>query len=394
MKKIVLLGATGSIGRQVLDLLKYSYDYQLVGVSLNSKFELLEEYLPYFDSLRVVAIENEDSASRFSDTHLAYEVLTGKDCSIKLLDACPSADVFNALMGNCGLKPTLKAMREERDLMLANKESIVIGSSLMENYRKNSKALLLPVDSEHVALAKALDQLWEEHVPSLKISKAIITASGGALRDKKIEELEHVKPEEVLNHPNWAMGDKITIDCATMVNKAYEILEASYLFSLPLEKMEAKICRTSLIHAKVDYEKNGNEASLFEFSPCDMKISIAYALSKGATELHKTNFDDIRALNESKLSDLDEKRYPLFKLTIEMFKKHGNLGMIYYNAVDAKAISAFLKGEIAYSGIGKALRSAYNCFISSHTLAEENLEEIFEDAERFAEEILRKEKSA
>ena len=222
-KPIIVLGATGSIGTQCLDILQFSLEYELIGVSLNSRFENLEPYLFYFDSLKYVAISDKEAAEKFKKLHPSYVVFTGEDSSLALMKECNKADVFNALIGNCGLRPTLLAMRQNQDIMLSNKESLVIGSSLIKEEAKTSKSHLYPVDSEHVALAKLIKEASERHVDKKNILKYIVTASGGALRDVKKEDLTQVTPEQVLHHPTWAMGSKITCDSATLVNKGYEV---------------------------------------------------------------------------------------------------------------------------------------------------------------------------
>lgn len=359
-RKIVLLGATGSIGRQCLDILKYSFDYELVGVSLNGRFENLEPYLFYFDSLRYVAIRDADRARLFKERHPSYEVLSGEDCNVLLVQRCKETDVFNALMGNAGLAPTLEAIEEGRDLFLSNKESIVIGSSLLEKAFARSKSQVYPVDSEHVALAKLLDQAKELDIPEKDIETLYVTASGGALRDLKKEELASVTPDKVLSHPTWNMGSKITVDSATMVNKGFEKIEAAFLFHFPLEKVKAIICRESLVHALLAYTKDGRKEYLYEYSPCDMKVAIAYALSKGTLKAHRNNAEDEKAVHALSFSQIDPDFYPLFDLTVKTYRDYGNVGMILYNYVDTYAIDAFLKGEIGFLDIQEALKRVYD----------------------------------
>ena len=388
-EKIVLLGATGSIGRQTLDLLKYSWDYELVGVSLFSRHALLEPYLPYFPSLRYVAIEEEKAAGEFRLLHPTLEVLSGKDCSLSLLRKVQEGTVFNALMGISGLLPSLVAIEQGRDLLLSNKESLVIGSSLLLAELKNSSTHLYPVDSEHVALAKILAELKERKIPRSDILELIVTASGGSLRDSTREELSSVTPEKVLSHPTWSMGKKITVDSATMVNKGYETIEAEVLFSFPLEQISAVICRESLVHALVRYREDGKEKVLYEYSPVDMKVAIGYALSKGRTRWHKPDREDERKVALLHFQKLDTAFYPLFSRTRETFLRYGNLGMLLYDAVDSLAISSFLRKELSYLGIEEALFEVERTdFSSAPEWCRENLENCQAWAKEKAEQIV------
>ena len=388
--KIIVLGATGSIGTQCLDILQYSIDYELVGVSFNSRFENLEPYLFYFDSLKYVAISDEKAAEEFHKRHPYYTIFTGEDASLELLRACPSCDVFNSMIGNCGLRPTLLAIRQNQDIMLSNKESLVIGSSLIKKELMHSSSHIYPVDSEHVALAKLIRESEKQGIPKEGIQKYIVTASGGALRDMKKEELKEVSPETVLHHPTWSMGAKITCDSATLVNKGYEVIEASVLFDVPLFKVGAVICRESLVHAQLKYLQDGKTCLIQEFSPCSMKVPIAYALSKGELEMHHDNSDDIENQKKLHFQEIDEDFYPAFRYTISTYEKFGNVGMIYYNAVDTLAIDFFLKGKISYLQLIDALRYTYTHLKDLPLLEEENLKEIISGAEGFARDVLSK----
>jgi 1-deoxy-D-xylulose-5-phosphate reductoisomerase len=383
-KEIIVLGATGSIGTQCLDILQYSIDYELVGVSLNSRFENLEPYLFYFDSLKYVAISDEKAAEEFHKKHPAYTIFSGKDSSLKLIETCKTADVFNSLIGNCGLRPTLLAIRQNQDIMLSNKESLVIGSSLIRKELEKSQSHIYPVDSEHVALAKLIQETKKRGIPSSDILSYTVTASGGALRDYPKDKLKEVSPEEVLHHPTWAMGAKITCDSATLVNKGYEVIEASVLFDVPLSKVGAIICRESLVHAQLEYQKDGKRYLLREYSPCSMKVPIAYSLSKGELGMHKDNSEDIENQKKLHFAQIDENFYPAFGYTISTYEKYGNVGMIYYNAVDTLAINCFLKKEISYLQLLDCLRYTYTHLDNLPVLREEDLEDIISSAEEYA----------
>ncbi len=388
-ENIIVLGATGSIGLQCLSILRYSFDYRLVGVSLNSHIEKIEPELLYFDSLKFVAIADIEKAKEFKAKHPSLIVFSGDDCNVLLLKELNKATVFNSLLGNCGLVPSLLALRQNQDLLLANKETLVIGSSLVKKEMKTSKSHLYPVDSEHVALAKLLKTAKEKGIRKRDITSLVVTASGGSLRDKKISELDDVKPEEVLRHPTWHMGSKITVDSATLVNKGYEVIEASVLFDFPLSKVGAIICRESLVHALIKYiDKNGKEQTLLEYSPCDMKVAISYALSKGKLETHLNSLDDVKDIEALHFGKIEDDFYPLFQNTINQYKKNGNVGMIFYNAVDTLAIEKFLQGEIPFSYIRTALRYLYEEGPKLPTLSEANLLDIEEESRQYAKQIM------
>lgn len=387
-EKIIVLGATGSIGRQCLDILKYSFDYELVGVSFNSQIDLIEPYLFYFDSLKYIAITDVKKAKIFQERHPSYVVLSGVDASVKLVKKC-QATVFNSLMGNVGLEPTLTAIQSDLDVLLSNKESLVIGSSLIKSALKTSKSHLYPVDSEHVALAKLLKTLQEQGVNTEDILSLYVTASGGSLRDRQYLDLVKVSPQEVLHHPTWQMGNKITVDSATLVNKGFEVIEASVLFDFPLDKIKACICKESLVHALIEYKDKDEIKYIYEYSPCDMKVSIAYALSKGKMKTHKLSEEDEIAVKKLHFEEIDKAFYPAFELTIKMFKKYSNIGMIYYNAVDTAAIEAFLKNKIGYLDIYKSLKYTYDHLQISTEVSIESLSSLIKTAEAYADDVVK-----
>ncbi len=361
MRDIAVFGATGSIGTQTLDLLKYSFQYRLKAVSFNSRYEVLESYLPYFDSLSYVSVSDEEKGKEFEERHKAYKVFKGDHAPLELFDhLSDDAVILNAFSGNKGLEVTLEAIRRNHILLLANKESLIIGSDLIKEALKTSSSVIYPIDSEHVALAKLLKELELRNIPRNNIKKLYVTASGGALRNTPLDQLDFVRPEDVLSHPTWNMGSKITVDSATMVNKGYEVIEASVLFDFPIEKIGACICESSLIHALIVFEnEKGEEEVIYELSPADMKISIEYALSLGKTGMHRVNEDE---KDKYKLKDMlkkiDLNRYPLFENTIRMNNMYGNFGMKFYNLLDTVAVNSFLNGYIPYKGIISLLTEA------------------------------------
>ena len=355
-KKIVVLGATGSIGKQTLDLLRYNKDYELVGVSFNSNISKIEEELLYFPTLKTIAIADNKKAFEFKKNHTAYDVITSDDVNVKLIDLFKDAIIVNALMGNVGLFSTLKAIENNQILLLSNKESLVIGSKLIKESLKTSKTKIYPIDSEHVALAKLLTKLKEKGIKKKGIKKLIVTASGGALRHYPLSKIDDVKKEEVLHHPTWNMSNKITIDSATLVNKAYEVIEASILFDFPLKKVGAIVCEESLIHAEIIYLENGKEEKIVELSPCDMKVAINYALSFGKEKMHPIWDGDKKILSSLHIYDVDNKRYPLFEYALSIYAKYKNIGMLVFNHLDSSLINEYLKDNITFKDIEKGLK--------------------------------------
>lgn len=389
MIKTVLLGATGNIGKQTLSILRYSCEYALIGVAIDSDIEGLEEELPYFPYVEYVAIANEKKAAEFINKHPFMKVYSGSDSSVRMIKELPeSTTVINAISGNAGLLPTLTCMDKNFDILLANKESLVIGSSLMKKKMNDYRGRIYPIDSEHVGLYKCIAEAKKAHsIPDAYF----ITASGGALRDYPLDRLDSVTADDVLRHPTWKMSKKITIDCATMVNKGFEIIEASELFNIDIDRISALICRSSLIHAFI-YAKNemGEPIPIYEYSPCDMKCSIAFALSKGKIGLSIPRPDEIQKAEKefNSLEGIDSKRYPLFELTVDMFKRFSNIGMIFYNAVDTCAIDEFLKGRISYLEIGKALFYLYDHFEPKEELSTNNLAQYLSESEKYASSLL------
>lgn len=333
MTDLVLLGFSGSIGRQTLDVLKEFDDYKLKAISCNSDFAKAEEVKKAFPSLETIAI-----ASTSGTKIAGLEVLEGEDAGVRLIRKYPKAVVINAVVGLAGLALTLEAIRHDCLLLLANKESLVIGGHLVKNLLKeHKKARIIPIDSEHSALLKL-------HKHEDEILKYIITCSGGALRDYDLSKLDDATLEDVLNHPTWSMGKRITIDCATMVNKAFEVIEASYLFDIPLSNIEVLMHDESLIHGLVYLKDN---SYLAEIGPSDMRIPIAYALNKAIRKELPLEPLDIADLHFRRYN---ERRYPLFKFIIDNFED-GSSNMAVINAADEVAVEAFIRGHIKFGDI-------------------------------------------
>ena len=383
MEDIVVLGASGNLGTICLKQLIELKRYRLVGISFAYRFEEIEPYLSFFPKLELIGIKDIDAASRFVSLHPEYKekVIVGDECSVSVVEAFSKATVFNSISGNDGLKPTIAAIRGNHDLLLCNKESVVNGYSLIEELLPDYKGRLIPVDSEHAALYEIMKRVDDK--TNLDF---FITASGGALRDMTREEMKSVQPSQVLKHPTWNMSEKITVDCATLVNKGYEIIEARCLFSL--KKVDAYIYRSSLIHAGAFSKDKSKKEAFYEYYPCTMAVPIKYALLKTAWRMDEDYDLDSERLNE--LEEIDETRFPLFGLTQRMFDKYSHIGMMFYNAVDTKAVSSFLKKEISYLEIEQALLYTYRHLDSLPMLSEENLDVCLKKSEEYASALLLK----
>ena len=239
--RIVILGASGSIGQQTLDVIKlFPNDYELVGVSVGTRVEEVDKISSSFSSVKNACVKNHDDVSKVHSL-VIDNVFDGSQGLLDLINISQPDLVVNALVGFAGLQPTLYCIEHDIDFALANKESIVVGGQLINDLLPHHRAKIYPIDSEHVAISKCLNNKSE-------VKRLVLTASGGAFRDLSLQQLEHVKAEDALKHPSWNMGSKITIDCATMMNKGFEIIEAHYLFNVSLDRITILMHDESKIH--------------------------------------------------------------------------------------------------------------------------------------------------
>ena len=249
MKKVLLLGASGSIGTQSLDVIKNNKEeFVLTAFSVGRRSEFVEEVLKDNKSVKYIYVIDPKAAKEISRKHKDIKVYSGKNGLAKLTKVADYDLCVDALVGFAGLEPAVIALKRNKILCLANKEALVAGGTLLSRYLVTGHGRLYPIDSEHVALAKCLSKVNKEDV-----KKLIITASGGALRNVPIEDLSKMTKDDALKHPTWKMGNKITIDCATMINKAFEVIEAHYLFGYPYEKIGIKLHDESYVHSYVQY---------------------------------------------------------------------------------------------------------------------------------------------
>ena len=347
MKKIVILGASGSIGRQTLDVVRqHPTLLQCVGISVGRNIAWLRELL-HRQLFELVCVQYEDDAVALRNEFPNQPFLVGDEGLIRL-STLPSIDtVVNALVGFSGLAPTLAAIHAHKEIALANKETLVVAGSWIMRAAKEHKVNIVPIDSEHSAIFQCLQGNRREDV-----RKLIITASGGSFRDKTIDELSNVTVDQALAHPNWSMGPKITIDSATLVNKAFEVIEAHWLFDLPYDQIEAVIHPQSIIHSMVEYVDGSILAQLG--SP-DMRLPIQYALLyPNRFEIEHHAHLDFKRISELRFAEIKPLRYPLFYRILTEAKSGGNRTTVI-NAANEVAIDAFLKNKIRFTQIDEII---------------------------------------
>ena len=346
MTSICLLGASGSIGQQTLDVMhKNPNDFDLVSFSVGKRTRCISYILKKFPHVKYICIQDEKVAEEYQKKYpniIFFSKDTGLD---ELIKASDTDVVVNALVGFVGLKPTLTTLENNKTLCLANKESLVIGGELVNNLIKHGHGRLIPIDSEHVAIKKCLA------VDNKDVDKIIITASGGPFRNLKRNELTNITPEQALAHPNWKMGKKITIDSATMVNKTFEIIEAHYLFNCSYQDISVIINYNSYVHSIVRYN---NDTYRLDYGKPDMRVPIKYALYLGLTDYQTVVTDDLNKIKNTSFGEFDINRYPIVKIAEKVINEKGTLGAIF-NGANEEAVKAFLDHKISFLGIERII---------------------------------------
>jgi 1-deoxy-D-xylulose-5-phosphate reductoisomerase len=344
VRRILIVGSTGSIGTQALDVIERNAELEVVGLAAASSWELLLEQAAAHGVERV-ALADPDAASRAAE-HSRVEVLAGAEGLVELITDTDCDLVLNALVGSAGLGPTVAALGEGIDLALANKESLVVGGELVTTLAEATGAQLLPVDSEH----SALHQLIAGESPGT-VDRLVLTASGGPFRGRS--DLDSVTREEALAHPTWDMGGKITIDSATLMNKGLELIEAHHLFGVPYERIDVVVHPQSIIHAIVHLNDG---ASLAHLGYPDMRVPISYALN------HPDRVDvPVRPLDLVELGALtfeapDLDAFPCLRLAREAAEAGGTAPCVL-NAANEIAVHAFLAGDLSFTGIPRVIES-------------------------------------
>jgi len=341
MKNISILGSTGSIGTQTLEIVKqYPNEFKITGLTANSNIELLKKQIEEFKP-QAVAVMQKEKADLLKE-QIDLEVYSGMEGLIKIATLENVDTVINSLVGSSGILPTVSAIKSKKNIALANKETLVVAGEIVMNLVKENNSTLTPIDSEHSGLFQCLEKQNKD-----EIKKIIITASGGPFHNLKKEELENVTLQQALKHPTWKMGGKNTIDSATLMNKGNEVLEAMHLFQFPIEKVGAVIHEQSIIHALIEFVDGHFLAQL---SKNDMKFPIQYALSypkRLPNNLEKLDFENLKKLTFKKI---DEEMFPCFKFAKIAGKSGGTMPAVL-NAANEIAVSAFLKEKIKFLDI-------------------------------------------
>ena len=342
MISVCLLGASGSIGQQTIDvMLKNPNDFDLVSFSVGQKTRYVRGIIKRFPNLRGVCIQDKSKVAYYQKQYPNIRFYSGDEGLNELIRNSHADMVVNALVGFVGLKPSITALENDKILCLANKESLVVGGEIINGLLANGKGKLYPIDSEHVAIAKCLA------VDNQNVDKIIITASGGPFRNLRRDQLTDITPEQALAHPNWKMGKKITIDSATMVNKTFEVIEAYYLFGYDFSKIDIILNLNSYVHSIVRYNDGTYRADV---GKPDMRVPIKYALYQGLTDYQTVVTDNLDSIKNTEFGKFDIKRFPIINVANKVIKEKGTLGAIF-NAANEEAVRAFLNHEIPFLAI-------------------------------------------
>ncbi len=347
MKKISLLGATGSIGWQTYDILKEQRDaFQLVAFSSGKNLEKTREMIETLKP-ELVSVQLEEDALTLASEFPNIQFTFGAKGLVEVATHPDSTVLVNAVLGSVGLESTLAAIRMGKTIAIANKETLVTAGHLVMAEAKKYKATILPVDSEHSAIFQSMNGENPKNIERL-----IITASGGSFRDKTREQLKHVTVADALNHPNWSMGAKITIDSATMMNKGLEVIEAHVLFDMSYDKIDVLLHRESIIHSLVEYHDTSVIAQL---GTPDMRVPIQYALSyPDRIPLHNGQRLNLAQIGQLHFQEMDFERYPALRLAYEAGRMGGTI-LTAMNAANEAAVAAFLQGKITFLEIDETI---------------------------------------
>ena len=348
-KQIAILGSTGSIGTQALQVIEEHPDlYEAYALTANNQVELLAEQARKFMPAAVV-IANETKYLQLKEmlADLPIQVYAGADALCEIVEAKPIDVVLASMVGYAGLRPTMNAIKAGKAIALANKETLVVAGELINALAQQYHTPILPVDSEHSAIFQCLE-------PNNALEKVILTASGGPFRTFSMEQLQHVTREQALKHPNWDMGAKITIDSATMMNKGFEVIEAKWLFGVRPDQIEVVVHPQSVIHSMVQYEDGAVKAQL---GMPDMRLPIQYAFSY--PQRIKASFDrlDFSKMTELTFEQPDMNRFRCLALAYEALNRGGNMACIV-NAANEVVVSAFLKERISFLRMSEVIEQS------------------------------------
>ena len=363
MKKIAILGSTGSIGTQTLDVVRANGDIEVLGISAGRNVKMLEEQAREFHP-QLIAVWDENAAKdlavRLSD--MDVKIVSGMEGLLELA-RMPQTDILvTAVVGMIGIRPTMEGIKAGKDIALANKETLVCGGELVMAAAAEKGAEIVPVDSEHSAIFQCLTG---EQSP---VRRLIITCSGGALRDLKREELAGVTAEQALRHPQWEMGAKITIDSSTLVNKGFEVIEAHWLFGTPAEKISVVLHPQSIVHSMVEFEDGAIKAQL---GTPDMRMPISLALMYPRRANRPGERFDFLKHPQLTFAEVDRVKYPALDIAYDCLRRRGTAACTM-NGANEVAVAAFLGGRCAWLDIVRAIEHALNraSFAAAPTLAD------------------------
>lgn len=369
MKQVYLLGATGSIGSQTIEIIEAHPDqFQLVAISGYNNLDRIVE-LAYKFPLELISVKDKKDAKALKNIFPDVTIVHGDEGLVALSTLNPDnkeAILINALVGMVGLRPTVEAIKIDRDVLLANKETLVVGGHIVSGLLQKHKGRLYPIDSEHNAIWQILNGENKD-----KIRRLIITASGGPFRDMTRDELSQVTLSDALAHPNWSMGKKITVDSATMMNKGFEIIEAAFLFDIDITKIEAIIHRESIVHSLVEF----NDYSIIaQMANHDMRLPISYAMFYPERQENLSQPLDFHSLKALHFEPVSYQRYPLVRIAIECYQKGGSFRTAL-NAANEAAVQLFLQEKIHFTDIETIIIKAVN----EHQFIENpSIEEIYQ----------------
>ena len=376
MKKIAILGSTGSIGTQTLEVVRENEDLEVLGLAAGNNIKLLEEQIREFHP-KLVAVWSEEKAKELRENvkDINVKVVYGMDGLIEVSTIAESEILVTAIVGMIGIRPTIEAIKAGKDIALANKETLVTAGHIIMPLAKEHNVAILPVDSEHSAIFQSL-----QGNPRSALHKILLTASGGPFRGRKSEDLANIQVEDALKHPNWEMGRKITIDSSTLVNKGLEVIEAKWLFDVEIDQIEVVVHPQSIIHSMVEYVDG---AIIAELGTPDMKLPIQYALYYPERRFLPGDRVDFATLGQLTFEKPDMETFYGLRLAMDAGKAGGSLPTVF-NAANELAVSKFLNRKIKYLEIPEIIDT---CMREHKNIANPTVEEILQTEQEVYEQI-------
>lgn len=374
MKYISVLGSTGSIGKQALEIIKENpNEFRIRGLACNSNIESIEKQIEEFKP-EAVAVFNEEKADELKEK-VEINVFSGMNGMIKLATLDSIDTVLNSLVGSIGVLPTVEAIKAKKNIALANKETLVTAGEIVMDLVEKNQVELKPIDSEHSAIFQCLNGEKNRDV-----KRIILTCSGGAFREKTLEEMRYLKPADALKHPNWNMGNKITIDSATLINKGFEVIEAKMLFCVDYDNIDVVIHPQSIIHSLVEFKDTSVIAQL---GWPNMRLPIQYALSHPKRFNNNLKGLDLIEVSQLDFSEPDIKRFPCLKYAYQAGRVGGTMPCVM-NAANEVCVRAFLDGMIGFLDIASMIKEK----MDNHKLINNpEIEEIVEIDKKIRDEM-------